>query len=134
MLIRKRICAVWFITGASRGFGRIWAEAALKRRDRRGEDGSWTPAFSPAELTAAIHGNLRNLELDVLDVVNQRSRFTIHEPAEGSIEAPLTVLAELQQNVDPTHSSQRAKISLHLRRHSCPQQPALIRFHSLPTN
>jgi NAD(P)-dependent dehydrogenase (short-subunit alcohol dehydrogenase family) len=25
---------VWFITGASRGFGRIWAEAALKRGDR----------------------------------------------------------------------------------------------------
>ena len=24
----------WFITGASRGFGRIWAEAALKRCDR----------------------------------------------------------------------------------------------------
>jgi NAD(P)-dependent dehydrogenase (short-subunit alcohol dehydrogenase family) len=25
---------VWFITGASRGFGRIWAEAALKRGDK----------------------------------------------------------------------------------------------------
>ena len=25
---------VWFITGASRGFGRLWAEAALKRGDR----------------------------------------------------------------------------------------------------
>lgn len=25
---------VWFITGASRGLGRIWAEAALKRGDR----------------------------------------------------------------------------------------------------
>jgi NAD(P)-dependent dehydrogenase (short-subunit alcohol dehydrogenase family) len=24
---------VWFITGASRGFGRIWAEAALERGD-----------------------------------------------------------------------------------------------------
>ena len=24
----------WFITGASRGFGRIWAEAALDRGDR----------------------------------------------------------------------------------------------------
>lgn len=64
---------------------------------RRGEDGSWIPAFSREELTAAIHDNLRNLGLDVLDVVNLRSMFSIHEPAEGSIEAPLTVLAELQQ-------------------------------------
>jgi pyridoxine 4-dehydrogenase len=65
---------------------------------RRGEDGSWIPAFSPEELTAAIHDNLCNLGLDVLDVVNLRSMLSIHEPAEGSIEAPLTVLAELQQN------------------------------------
>ena len=64
---------------------------------RRGEDGSWIPAFSREELTAAIHDNLRNLGLDVLDVVNLRSMFSIHEPAEGSIEAPLSVLAELQQ-------------------------------------
>jgi len=64
---------------------------------RRGEDGSWIPAFSREELTAAVHDNLRNLGLDVIDVVNLRSMFSIHEPAEGSIEAPLTVLAELQQ-------------------------------------
>ena len=64
---------------------------------RRGEDGSWIPAFSREELTAQIHDNLRNLGLDVLDVVNLRSMFSIHEPAEGSMEAPLTVLAELQQ-------------------------------------
>jgi pyridoxine 4-dehydrogenase len=64
---------------------------------RRGEDGSWIPALSREELTAAIHDNLRNLGLDVLDVVNLRSMFSIHGPAEGSIEAPLTVLAELQQ-------------------------------------
>jgi pyridoxine 4-dehydrogenase len=64
---------------------------------RRGEDGSWIPAFSRAELTAAVHDNLRNLEVDVLDVVNLRSMFSIHGPAEGSIEAPVTVLAELQQ-------------------------------------
>ena len=51
---------------------------------RRGEDGSWIPAFSREELTAAIHDNLRNLGLDVLDVVNLRSMFSIHEPAEGS--------------------------------------------------
>ena len=64
---------------------------------RRGEDGSWIPAFSSEELTAQVHDNLRNLGVDVLDVVNLRSMFGIHEPAEGSMEAPLTVLAELQQ-------------------------------------
>ena len=64
---------------------------------RRGEDGSWIPAFSREELTAQIHDNLRNLGVDALDVVNLRSMFSIHEPAEGSMEAPLTVLAELQQ-------------------------------------
>jgi aryl-alcohol dehydrogenase-like predicted oxidoreductase len=64
---------------------------------RRGEDGSWVPAFSAEDLTAAVHDNLRNLGLDVLDVVNLRSMFRIHEPAEGSIEAPVTALAELQQ-------------------------------------
>ena len=68
-----------------------------KASARRGEDGSWIPAFSREELTAALHDNLRNLGLDVLDVVNLRSMFSIHEPAEGSIEAPMTVLAELQQ-------------------------------------
>ena len=64
---------------------------------RRGEDGSWNPGFSPEELTGAVHDNLRNLALDVLDVVNLRSMFSVHQPAEGSIEAPLAVLAELQQ-------------------------------------
>jgi aryl-alcohol dehydrogenase-like predicted oxidoreductase len=64
---------------------------------RRGEDGSWLPALSPEELTQAVHDNLRNLGLDVLPVVNLRSMFGIHGPAEGSIEAPLTVLAELRR-------------------------------------
>jgi pyridoxine 4-dehydrogenase len=64
---------------------------------RRGKDGSWIPAFSREELTQAVHDNLSNLGLDVLDVVNLRAMFDIHGPAEGSIEAPLTVLAELQQ-------------------------------------
>jgi aryl-alcohol dehydrogenase-like predicted oxidoreductase len=64
---------------------------------RRGEDGSWIPAFSPEELTQAVHDNLRNLGLDVLNVVNFRSMHGMLEPAEGSIEAPLTVLADLQR-------------------------------------
>jgi pyridoxine 4-dehydrogenase len=64
---------------------------------RRGEDGSWNPALSRDDLTAAVHDNLRNLGRDVLDVVNLRSMFSSLGPAEGSIEAPLTVLAELQR-------------------------------------
>jgi pyridoxine 4-dehydrogenase len=64
---------------------------------RRGDDGAWIPAFSRDELTQAVHDNLRNLGLDALEVVNLRSMFNVHHPAEGSLEAPLTVLAELQQ-------------------------------------
>jgi pyridoxine 4-dehydrogenase len=64
---------------------------------RRGADGSWLPAFSAEALTQAVHDNLSNLGLEVLDVINLRIMFDTHGPAEGSIEAPLTVLAELQQ-------------------------------------
>src|SRR5262245_185478 len=67
---------------------------------RRGADGSWIPAISAADLTQAVHDNLRNLGLDALEVVNFRSMHGAdtgsHRPVEGSIEAPLTVLAELQ--------------------------------------
>jgi pyridoxine 4-dehydrogenase len=64
---------------------------------RRGADKSWIPAFSPQELTQAVHDNLRNLGLDALDVVNLRCMFDPHHPAEGSIEAQLSVLADLQR-------------------------------------
>ena len=64
---------------------------------RRGADGSWIPAFSREELTQAVHDNLRNLGLDVLDVVNLRSMLNPHHPVDGSLEAPLTVLADLQR-------------------------------------
>jgi len=60
---------------------------------RRGEDASWLPASSPAELTQAVHDNLRNLSLDVLDVVNLRNMLG----GEASMEAPLMVLADLQR-------------------------------------
>jgi pyridoxine 4-dehydrogenase len=60
---------------------------------RRGEDASWLPASSPAELIQAVLDNLRNLSLEVLDVVNLRNMLGI----EASIEAPLTVLADLQR-------------------------------------
>jgi len=63
----------------------------------RGADASWNAAFSREELTQAVHDNLRNLGLEVLDVVNLRVMFDVHGPAEGSIEAPLTVLADLQR-------------------------------------
>lgn len=64
---------------------------------RRGADASWNPAFSAEELTQAVHDNLRNLDVDALDVVNLRLMFDVHGPAEGPIEAPLTVLADLQR-------------------------------------
>ena len=64
---------------------------------RRGADASWLPAESPDELRQAVHDNLRNLGLDVLDVVNLRIMGSIHGPSEGSVAERLAVLAELQQ-------------------------------------
>jgi len=64
---------------------------------RRGADASWLPASSADELRRAVHDNLRNLGLDVLDVVNLRVMIDPMQPAEGSIEEPLTALAELQR-------------------------------------
>ena len=88
---------------------------------RRGADGAWLPALSPEELTQAVHDNLRNLGLEALDVVNLRIMFDTHGPAEGSIEAPLTVLAELQRqglirhiglsNVTPAQIAEGARIA-----------------------
>jgi len=87
---------------------------------RRGEDASWNRAFSTEELTAAIHDNLRNLGLDAIEVVNLRVMFGIHQAEEGSIEAPLTTLADLQRrglvrhiglsNVTPTQLAEGRKI------------------------
>ena len=53
--------------------------------------------MSPKELTEAVHDNLRNLGLDVIEVVNLRSMHGIHGPAEGSLEPQLNTLAELQR-------------------------------------
>jgi aryl-alcohol dehydrogenase-like predicted oxidoreductase len=87
---------------------------------RRDAQGGWLPAFSREELTSAVHDNLRNLGLDVLEVVNLRSMFSVHGPAEGSLEAPLTVLAELREqglirhvglsNVTPTQVGDARRI------------------------
>jgi aryl-alcohol dehydrogenase-like predicted oxidoreductase len=86
----------------------------------RGDDGSWIPALSRAALTQAVHDNLRNLGLDVLEVVNLRSMLDVHGPAEGSLEEPLTALAELQQrglvrhiglsNVTPTQVAEGRRL------------------------
>jgi pyridoxine 4-dehydrogenase len=66
---------------------------------KRGEDGSWNPAMTPDELTGAVHDNLRNLGVEALDVVNLRlmGGGAGHGPAEGSLEEPLSALAQLQQ-------------------------------------
>ena len=87
---------------------------------RRGADASWLPAASAQELTQAVHDNLRNLGLDVLDVVNFRNTGAVHGPAEGSIEAPVSALAELQRrglvrhiglsNVTPTQIEEGRRI------------------------
>ena len=63
---------------------------------RRAPDKSWPHARSRQELTDAVHDNLRNLGLDVLDVVNLRVGGFM-DPDDESIEEPLTVLAELKQ-------------------------------------
>jgi aryl-alcohol dehydrogenase-like predicted oxidoreductase len=87
---------------------------------RRGEDGAWIPALSRQELTQAVHDNLRHLGLDVLEVVNLRSMLGIHGPAEGSLEEPLTALADLQRqglvrhiglsNVTPTQVAEGRRL------------------------
>lgn len=87
---------------------------------RRDEQGGWIPALSPAELTQAVEDNLRNLGLEQMEVVNLRSMLDVHGPAEGSLEAPLTTLAELRErglikhiglsNVTPTQVVDGQKI------------------------
>jgi pyridoxine 4-dehydrogenase len=88
---------------------------------RRGPKAEWLPAMSREEMTAAVHDNLRNLGIDVIDVVNFRSMLGIHGPAEGSIEEQVTTLAELQEkglirhiglsNVTPAQIAEGRKIT-----------------------
>jgi aryl-alcohol dehydrogenase-like predicted oxidoreductase len=63
---------------------------------RRPADKSWVHALSRQELIDGVHDNLRNLGLDALDVVNLRVGGMMG-PSEGSIEAPMTVLADLKR-------------------------------------
>jgi aryl-alcohol dehydrogenase-like predicted oxidoreductase len=62
----------------------------------RGADASWIPALAPADLAHGVEDNLRNLGVDVLDVVNLRVGG-LHGPSVGSIEEPFTALADLQR-------------------------------------
>ena len=88
---------------------------------QRDETGRWLPAFSRADMTGAVHDNLRRLGLEQLDVVNLRLMFSPLGPAEGSLEEPLSILAELQQqglikhlgvsNVTPTQIAQARSIA-----------------------
>lgn len=63
----------------------------------RGTDASWNPAQSPAELTRAVHDNLRNLGTDTLDAVNLRIMGAVHAPTEAPITEQFAALAKLQQ-------------------------------------
>src|SRR6185369_3347616 len=56
---------------------------------QRGKDGSVLEASSPNELISAVHDNLRNLGVDVLDVVNLRNMFGVDERATNAIKAGL---------------------------------------------
>ena len=64
---------------------------------RRDEKGGWLPAMSPPELRTAVEDNLRNLGLEQLEVVNLRSMYSIHGPAEGPLEEQMTALADMQR-------------------------------------
>jgi pyridoxine 4-dehydrogenase len=70
---------------------------ATKIGARRGTDGSVLEATSPDELIRAVHDNLRNLGVDVLDLVNLRNVFDDADRAGQLIDAGLTILADLQR-------------------------------------
>jgi pyridoxine 4-dehydrogenase len=87
---------------------------------RRGSDKSWIPALAPQELIDGVHDNLRNLGLDVLDVVNLRVGG-LEAPSEGSIAEPLATLVELKRqglirhfglsNVSPTQLAEAQSLT-----------------------
>lgn len=64
---------------------------------KRGKDGSWKPALSRADLAKAVDDNRRNLDLDVIDVINLRMTGEELGLVKGSIAEPLSVLADLQR-------------------------------------
>jgi aryl-alcohol dehydrogenase-like predicted oxidoreductase len=62
----------------------------------RDAEGAWLHARSPEQLRQAVEDNLRNLGLEAIDVVNLRLGG-VSGPEPGSLEEPLSALAELQQ-------------------------------------
>ncbi|WP_067705651.1 aldo/keto reductase family oxidoreductase [Erwinia sp. ErVv1] len=64
---------------------------------RRDEKGGWLPAFTPETLTQAVEDNLRNLGLDVMEVVNLRSMLDVHRPKEGSLEPQVEAMIKLKE-------------------------------------
>jgi len=64
---------------------------------RRPGDGSWQPAISPQELISGVEDNLRNLDLETLDIVNYRAMGSVDRPKDGSIAEQVTVLADLKR-------------------------------------
>ncbi|MEA5101145.1 aldo/keto reductase family oxidoreductase [Pantoea sp. S18] len=64
---------------------------------RRDEKGGWLPAFTPEALTQAVEDNLRNLGLDVMEVVNLRSMLDVHGPKEGSLEPQVEAMIKLKE-------------------------------------
>lgn len=87
----------------------------------RGDDASWLPAQSPAQLTQAVHDNLRNLGLEQIDVVNLRLMGDVRAPSEGPLEEQFTTLAQLREqglirhlglsNVTPAQVTEAQKIA-----------------------
>jgi pyridoxine 4-dehydrogenase len=87
---------------------------------RRLEDKSWVHALSGQQLIDGVHDNLRNLGFDTLPVVNLRVG-AVMGPSEGSIEEPLTALAELKRqglvrhiglsNISPAQLAEAQKIT-----------------------
>jgi aryl-alcohol dehydrogenase-like predicted oxidoreductase len=63
----------------------------------RGSDASWNPALAPTDLIRAVHDNLRNLGVEILDVVNLRWIGAVHKPSEAPIGAQFEALADLQR-------------------------------------
>lgn len=62
---------------------------------RRGADGSWLPALSPAEIRAGVEDNLRHLGLDAIDIVNLRMMSVT--PTEGPLDKELAALIDLKR-------------------------------------
>jgi len=72
---------------------------ATKVGAERDAQGGWPPARRPDQLRAQVEGNLRNLGVEALDVVNLRvgGGADGHSPVPGSIAEPFGALAEMQR-------------------------------------